>query len=267
MRGEITEYDVKVLELAALKGVFTDVVEDQVSYVNAPLLAAERGTAVRLVTEPESPDHRNLITIRGTLADGSQVSVSGTLVGIAPAASGWSRSTASTSTSSPPTTWRSSPTRTARAWSAPSAGSSATAGVNIAGMQVARDAKGGQALVALSVDSAIPAEALAEIERGHRRDRVGRPSPESDAGVAACPVSVSLVRPRTAGDRSASWTGAVAECASRLAARLDPPEPPRPVTCCGRRCRSGPALAAPRAGAQAGLAAGPPGGRAPAAGP
>jgi D-3-phosphoglycerate dehydrogenase len=36
--------------------------------------------------------------------------------------------------------------------------------VNIAGMQVARDAKGGQALVALSVDSAIPAETLAEIE-------------------------------------------------------------------------------------------------------
>ena len=82
VRGEITEYDVKVLELAALKGVFTDVVEDQVSYVNAPLLAAERGTAVRLVIDSESPDHRNVITIRGTLADGSQVSVSGTLVGI-----------------------------------------------------------------------------------------------------------------------------------------------------------------------------------------
>ena len=70
VRGEITDFDVKVLELAALKGIFTDVVEDQVSYVNAPLLAAERGTAVRLVTDPESPDHRNLITIRGTLADG-----------------------------------------------------------------------------------------------------------------------------------------------------------------------------------------------------
>ncbi len=82
VRGEITEFDVKVLELAALKGVFSDIVEDQVSYVNAPLLAAERGTAVRLVTDAESPDHRNLITIRGTLADGSQVSVSGTLVGI-----------------------------------------------------------------------------------------------------------------------------------------------------------------------------------------
>ena len=82
VRGEITQYDVKVLELAALKGVFCDVVEEAVSYVNAPLLAAERGVAVRLVTDPESPDHRNLITLRGTLADGSQVSVSGTLIGI-----------------------------------------------------------------------------------------------------------------------------------------------------------------------------------------
>ena len=106
VRGEITEYDVKVLELAALKGVFTDVVADQVSYVNAPLLAAERGTAVRLIADAESPDHRNLITLRGTLADGSQVSVSGTLVGINQRERS-SRSTASTSTSSRPTTWRS----------------------------------------------------------------------------------------------------------------------------------------------------------------
>ena len=43
VRGEITDYDVKVLELAALKGIFADIVEEQVSYVNAPLLAAERG--------------------------------------------------------------------------------------------------------------------------------------------------------------------------------------------------------------------------------
>src|SRR5690606_24060547 len=83
VRGEIAEYDVKVLELAALKGVFTDVVEDQVSYVNAPLLASERGIDVRLVAESESPDHRNLITLRGALADDTPVSVSGTLFGLA----------------------------------------------------------------------------------------------------------------------------------------------------------------------------------------
>ncbi|MGI8888680.1 MAG: phosphoglycerate dehydrogenase, partial [Nocardioidaceae bacterium] len=82
VRGEITQYDVKVLELAALKGVFTDIVEETVSYVNAPLLASERGMAVRLVTESESADHRNLVTLCGTLRDGTQVSVSGTLIGI-----------------------------------------------------------------------------------------------------------------------------------------------------------------------------------------
>jgi D-3-phosphoglycerate dehydrogenase len=105
VRGELVQYDVRVLELAALKGVFADVVEEQVSYVNAPLLAAERGLAVRLVTDGDSPDHRNLITLRGTLADGSQVS---------------------------------------------------------------RDTAGGHALVALSVDSAIPADVLVEISEAIR---------------------------------------------------------------------------------------------------
>jgi D-3-phosphoglycerate dehydrogenase len=163
VRGEITEYDVKVLELAALKGVFTDIVEDQVSYVNAPLLAAERGTAVRLVTESESPDHRNLITVRGTLADGSQVSVSGTLVGINQRerlveVNGFDIDVE-------PTEHLAFFNYEDRPGMVGTVGNIlGDAGVNIAGMQVARDAKGGQALVALSVDSAIPAATLEEIE-------------------------------------------------------------------------------------------------------
>jgi D-3-phosphoglycerate dehydrogenase len=163
VRGEITEYDVKVLELAALKGVFTDIVEDQVSYVNAPLLAAERGTAVRLVTESESPDHRNLITVRGTLADGAQVSVSGTLVGINQKerlveVNGFDIDVE-------PTEHLAFFNYEDRPGMVGTVGNIlGDAGVNIAGMQVARNAKGGQALVALSVDSAIPAATLEEIE-------------------------------------------------------------------------------------------------------
>ncbi len=164
VRGEITEHDVKVLELAALKGVFTDVVEEQVSYVNAPLLAAERGLEVRLVTDGDSPEFRNLVTLRGTLADGRQVSVAGTLVGpkhheklvevdgfdieIEPA----------------------SHMAVLRYVDRP--GIVGVVGrilgetnVNIAGMQVSRDRKGGQALVAMTVDSAIPQAALDEIVR------------------------------------------------------------------------------------------------------
>ncbi len=162
VRGEITQYDVKVLELAALKGVFADVVEDQVSYVNAPLLAAERGLAVRLVTDGESPDHRNLITLRGTLADGAQVSVSGTLIGIAQRerlveVDGYDLDIE-------PTEhlaffrYQDRPGMVGTV-----GGILGAAQVNIGGMQVARETKGGHALVALSVDSAIPSAVLEEI--------------------------------------------------------------------------------------------------------
>jgi D-3-phosphoglycerate dehydrogenase len=162
VRGEITQYDVKVLELAALKGVFCDIVEDQVSYVNAPLLAAERGVAVRLVTDPESPDHRNLITIRGTLGDGSQVSVSGTLIGIAQRerlveVDGYD-------VDIEPTEHLAFFRYEDRPGMVGTVGGVlGQAGVNIAGMQVCRDHQGGHALVALSVDDAIPAVALEEI--------------------------------------------------------------------------------------------------------
>jgi D-3-phosphoglycerate dehydrogenase len=162
VRGEITEFDVKVLELAALKGVFTDVVADQVSYVNAPLVAAERGTAVRLIADPESPDHRNLITLRGTLADGAQVSVSGTLVGINQREriveiNGFD-------VDLEPTDHLAFFNYEDRPGMVGTVGGIlGDAGVNIAGMQVSRDTKGGQALVALSVDSAVPAEVLEDI--------------------------------------------------------------------------------------------------------
>ena len=164
VRGEITQYDVKVLELAALKGVFSDVVEESVSYVNAPVLAAERGVAVRLVTDGESPDHRNLITLRGTLADGSQVSVSGTLIGISQRerlveVQGYDMDIE-------PTDHLAFFRYTDRPGMVGTVGGIlGAAQVNIGGMQVARDTKGGEALVALSVDSAIPASVLEEISQ------------------------------------------------------------------------------------------------------
>ena len=81
VRGEIAELDVSVLKLAALKGMFTNIVSESVSYVNAPLLADQRGIDVRLVTEKESEEYRNLLSIRGTTSDGANISVSGTLTG------------------------------------------------------------------------------------------------------------------------------------------------------------------------------------------
>ena len=69
--GEISSLDVKVLELAALKGIFADVVTEQVSYVNAPVIAEQRGINVRLITTPDTESYRNVLTLRGALSDGS----------------------------------------------------------------------------------------------------------------------------------------------------------------------------------------------------
>lgn len=65
VHGELNAYDVSVLRLAALKGVFTPIVSETVSYVNAPLLAEQRGVAVRLVQDDISEEYRNVITLRG----------------------------------------------------------------------------------------------------------------------------------------------------------------------------------------------------------
>ena len=79
--GELAGEDVSVLQLAALRGVFTHVVEDQVTFVNTPALAAERGVSVELTTAPESENFRSVVQLRGAMPDGESVTVSGTLTG------------------------------------------------------------------------------------------------------------------------------------------------------------------------------------------
>ena len=165
VRGEITQHDVSIWELAALKGLFTDVTEDPVTYVNAPLLAKERGCESRLLTDEVAEDFRNVTTLHGTLADGTAVSVSGTLTGPKLRAEGHRHQRLRPRDPAVASTWRSSPTSTAPASSARSASLLGDADVNIAGMQVSRDDERGKALVALTVDSAIPSDVIAAIEK------------------------------------------------------------------------------------------------------
>ncbi|GAB3157400.1 phosphoglycerate dehydrogenase [Amycolatopsis sp. NPDC004378] len=81
VKGEISSEDTGVLQLAALRGVFTGVVEDQVTFVNAPQLAEKLGVQVELETEPESPKFRSLVTVRAVHADGQVLTVSGSVTG------------------------------------------------------------------------------------------------------------------------------------------------------------------------------------------
>jgi D-3-phosphoglycerate dehydrogenase len=82
VRGELSNEDVGILPLAAMRGVFSGVVEDPVTFVNAPRLAEELGVEATLRTEPESANHRSLVTLRAVYAAGDTLSVSGTLTGL-----------------------------------------------------------------------------------------------------------------------------------------------------------------------------------------
>jgi D-3-phosphoglycerate dehydrogenase len=79
--GDVIGQDVKILELSALKGVFAALVHDPVSYVNAPLLAQERGVETSLVELKDVGEHRVLVRVRVTTTTGTTSVVAGTVAG------------------------------------------------------------------------------------------------------------------------------------------------------------------------------------------
>jgi D-3-phosphoglycerate dehydrogenase len=167
VRGTIAEFDVSVVQLAVLKGAFSDVVEEQVTYVNAPLFADQRGLEVSLSSDVESPDYRNLISVRGAMAEGTQLTVSGTLFGKSqvPKLTEVDGFDIDIDLSG----YQLFFTYTDRPGVVGTVGAAlGEAGINIAGAQVSRTNRGGEALMAVVVDSPVPAELLADIA-----DRIG----------------------------------------------------------------------------------------------
>jgi D-3-phosphoglycerate dehydrogenase len=79
--GELASEEVEVLRLSALRGLFSTVTDQQVTFVNAPALATERGVQSELVTATESPNHRSVVDVRAVGSDGSVTNVAGTLSG------------------------------------------------------------------------------------------------------------------------------------------------------------------------------------------
>ena len=167
--GGIAEHDTRALTLAGLKGAFSAVVHEPVTFVNAPLIAEERGITVEESKSSQSLDYVNLVEVRAE-AKGETVSVAGVLVG--------KRDTE----------------RLVRVYGYDIDMAFADnmvffryedrpgvvgivgtllgdSGVNIANMQVGRQTEGGEALMALAVDSPIPEPILARItEQARLRD-------------------------------------------------------------------------------------------------
>ena len=164
VKGDISGHDSSILATSALKGALLACGLADVTYVNAPALAAERGVTSAVATDPESPEYRSMISLRAALADGKIVTVDGTLMGIRKvekiiAIDGFDLDL-------PPTEnllflrYADKPGVVGAVGNA-----LGKAGINIAGMQVARSAAGGSALMAITVDSQVSDELISAVKQ------------------------------------------------------------------------------------------------------
>jgi len=76
--GEVASLKLEPVTLAALKGLLTPILEENVNYVNAPLIAKSRGIEVKVSTSSGGSEYTSLVTIR-IKAGGKELSVAGTL--------------------------------------------------------------------------------------------------------------------------------------------------------------------------------------------
>jgi D-3-phosphoglycerate dehydrogenase len=165
--GGLSGYDTRLLTVAALNGAFQGRAETAVNYVNAPVIAAERGIEVGEERRRASRDFTNLVRVE-VRSNGDRVRAAGTTIG-----------------------------SDHRQWLVSALGFElemelaplmvffryddvpgvigrvgslfGEAGVNIANMAVSRTNRGGKALMALSLDSPPPEELVAGV-RAHGFD-------------------------------------------------------------------------------------------------
>ena len=71
---------IKPITVALLKGLLAPVVGESVNYINAPVLAAERGIQITQAKGLKTGDYTNLVSCQVTLEDGEEIIMSGTLL-------------------------------------------------------------------------------------------------------------------------------------------------------------------------------------------
>jgi D-3-phosphoglycerate dehydrogenase len=158
--GALAEHDTRLLTVAALNGAFQGHTDQPVNYVNAPVVAADRGIEVSEEKRRASRDFTNLVRVS---ADG--VRVAGTTIGTdnrhwLVSALGFELDM-EMSPRMALLLYDDVPGVIGRVGTLFGA-----AGVNIANMTVSRNREGGKALMAISIDSAAPPELLAQLREG-----------------------------------------------------------------------------------------------------
>jgi D-3-phosphoglycerate dehydrogenase len=164
VKGEVSEHNCSVLATSALKGALVTTGAEDVTYVNAPGLAQERGFSSTVTTDPVSPEYRSMISLKAAFSDGTHVTVDGTLVGIKKIEK--IIAIDKFDLDLPPTDHLLFLRYTDRPGVVGLVGETlGKAGINIASMQVARSSAGGEALMAITVDSAIPDEIVSGVAK------------------------------------------------------------------------------------------------------
>ena len=164
VRGDISVHDSSILAVSALKGALVATGAEEVTYVNAPGLAAERGVTSSVDTSAESPEYRSMISLHCALSNGKAITVDGTLMGIRKvekiiAIDGFDLDL-------PPTDNMLFLRYADRPGVVGAVGNIlGQSKINIAGMQVARNSAGGEALMALTVDSSVGADIAAKVAK------------------------------------------------------------------------------------------------------
>jgi D-3-phosphoglycerate dehydrogenase / 2-oxoglutarate reductase len=165
-RGVIASEDTRVLTLAVLKGMLSGVVHEPVTFVNAPLMASERGISYAETKTTTAGSYVNEIQITGETG----AAVSGTVVG----ARDEERLTGvfDFAIDMPPSTYMCFLRYDDRPGVIGAIGTILGGHeVNIADMRVGRQERGGEALMCLTVDQPISPEILGELaERSGAKD-------------------------------------------------------------------------------------------------
>jgi D-3-phosphoglycerate dehydrogenase len=78
--GGLADYDTRLLTVSALNGAFQGRADRPVNYVNAPLIARERGIEVREERSQSARDYTNLVRVEIRTGD-DRIRVAGTLIG------------------------------------------------------------------------------------------------------------------------------------------------------------------------------------------
>jgi len=76
--GDVSNLKLEPVTLAALKGLLTPIIQENVNYVNAPLIAKDRGIEVKVSKTDDTKEYTSLITLT-VKAGGKDACVSGTL--------------------------------------------------------------------------------------------------------------------------------------------------------------------------------------------